>query len=159
AAGVVVLVLVAGVIVSTRQAVRARRAEKEQGRLRDLAEVSARGSRELLIRRYVAEGNRLMEEGRPVTALPWMVEALQLEAGDSQREPDERLRIAQTLVGAPELRLHLSQSKLVNCVGLSPDGSLMATGGDDGSVWVSDVTRGVVSITNLSLPGMVGRVS
>jgi WD40 repeat protein/serine/threonine protein kinase len=159
AASVVILVLIAAVFVSTQLALRARRAEREQTRFRSLAEVRAHESHQLLIRRYVAEGNRQMEEGRPLTALPWMVEALQLEAGDPQREPDERLRIAQTLVGAPELRLHLSQSKSVNSVALSPDGSLVATGGDDGSVWVSDVERGVTSITNLSLFGTVGRVS
>jgi WD40 repeat protein/serine/threonine protein kinase len=157
AMGVVALVLISGVIVSTQQALRARRAEHAQEHLHDLAETKAAESRQRLIRRYVEEGNRLAELGQPLMALPWMVEALGLEAGDPQREPDERLRIAQSLLGAPELRLHFSQGKSVNCVALSPDGSHLAIGSDDGVVRISDVASGEIS-TNLVMSSPVGRV-
>ncbi len=158
AVGVIALVLVAAVIVSTQLALRARRAEREQSRLRDLAEANAGESRQRLIRRYVAEGNRFTEEGQPLVGVPWLVEALRLEAGDPEREADERLRIAQALVGAPELRLHLSQGKSVNCLALSPDGSRLATGSDDGSVRISAVAGGGEVSTSLVMPGSVGRV-
>jgi WD40 repeat protein/serine/threonine protein kinase len=157
AIGMVALALISGVIVSTQQALRARRAERDQERLRDLAETKEGESRQRLIRRYVEEGNRLAELGQPLMALPWMVEALSLEAGDPQREPDERLRIAQSLLGAPELRLNFLQGKSVNCVALSPDGSRLATGSDDGVVRISDVAGGEAS-TNLVMAGNVGRV-
>ena len=158
AAAVVALVLVGAVIVSSRLAWRAQRAEQEQSRLRDLAEAKAAESRLRLIRRYVAEGNRLTEQGLPLAALPWLVQALELETGDPQRESDERLRIAQALVGAPQLRLHLSQGKSVNCLALSPDGSLLATGSDDGTVRISTVADGGQVSTNLLMPGTVRRV-
>ena len=158
-AGITAAVLIAGSVVSTYEALRARHAEREQGRLKTLAEAKAVESRNRLVRRYVAEGNRWMELNRPAAALPWMVEALALETGDSQREGDERLRIAQALEGAPELRLQISQGKSIDSVALSSDGNWLATGSDDGQVWISDVARECSSITNLLLPGTVGRVS
>jgi hypothetical protein len=123
AAAIIAVVLVAAVFVSTQLALRATRAEHEQSRLRGVAESKADESRQRLIRRYVAEANRLMEESRPMVALPWMVQALELETGDPQREADERLRIAQALVGAPDLRLQLTQGKSINCVALNSNGS------------------------------------
>jgi WD40 repeat protein len=158
AIGGVALALISGVIVSTHQALRAGRAEHAQEHLRALAETKAIESRQRLVRRYVEEGNRLAELGQPLTALPWMVEALALEAGDPQREPDERLRIAQSLLGAPELRLHFSQGKSVICVALTPDGGRLATGSDDGVVRISEVASGRI-ITNLLMAGSVGSVA
>jgi WD40 repeat protein len=158
AVGAVALILVAAVVVASQLALRATRAEQAQNRLRGVAEAEAAQSRQLLIRRYVAEGNGLAEENRVALGLPWMVAALQLEAGDPRREADERLRIAQTLEGAPELRLNLSQGKSVNCVALSSDGRFIATGSDDGIVRISDVDSGGEIGTNLALPGDVGAV-
>ncbi len=157
AASIVVQVLVVAVIVSTQLTLRAWRAEREQVRLHALAEARADESRQRLIRRYVAEGNRLMEQGQPIGALPWMVEALEQETGDAQREADERLRIAQALVGAPELRLHLAHGKPVASVALSPDGARLASGSGS-TVYISDIAGGRAMITNLTLPGMIGRV-
>jgi WD40 repeat protein/serine/threonine protein kinase len=159
AAGVIALVLVAAVILSSQLALRATRAEHEQSRLRGVAETKANESRLRLIRRYVAEGNRLLEQRQAVTALPWMVEALQLELGDRQREKDERLRIAQTLAGAPQLLLNFVQGKSVNSVALSPDGTRIASGSDDGVVRITDIAGGGDISTNLVLPGEVGRVA
>lgn len=154
--GVVVLLL--ATIVSLQSAWRAQRAEQEQTRLRERAEAAARENQQLLIRRYVSEGNRLAEAGRPLIALPWLVEALEFEAGDPDRETDERLRIAQALGRAPDLKLHLSQGNWVRCVAFSPDGKLLATGGDDGTVRISPVAEGGLTFTNLSLPGSVSTV-
>ncbi len=158
AIGIVALVLIAAVIVTSQMALRATRAEQAQNRLRGVAEAEAARSRQLLIRRYVAEGNDLAEENRVAQGLPWMVAALQLETGDPRREADERLRIAQSLEGAPELRLNLSQGKSVTCVALSSDGRLVATGSDDGIVRISDVDSGGEIGTNLALPVEVGTV-
>jgi WD40 repeat protein len=158
AAGVVALVLIGAVIVSSLLALRARRAEREQGRLRELAEAKADESRQHLIRRYVAEGNQWLEEGRQALALPWMVEALALEQGDPQREGDERLRIAQALVGAPELRLQIFQGQSINCIALSPDARRVATGSDDGVVRILDIVRAYDVATNLLMATGVGHV-
>jgi WD40 repeat protein/tRNA A-37 threonylcarbamoyl transferase component Bud32 len=158
AASVIALVLVAAVIVSSQLAFRATKAERAQTSLRGLAESNAEESRLRLIRRYVAEGNRLAEQGRPLAALPWLVEALQLEKGDPQRERDERVRIGQTLVGAPELRLNLSLGKPVNCITVSFDGSKVVLGSEDGSIRVSLAGGSGTTGLNFSLPGKVGTV-
>jgi eukaryotic-like serine/threonine-protein kinase len=158
AAGTVLVVLVLAVIVSAELAMRARRAEREQGRLRNVAEANANESKLRLIRRYVGEGNRLLEQQRPALALPWLVEALKLETGDSQREVDERLRIAQGLVGAPALLVHLAQGNVVTSVALNSDGTLLATGSDDGVIRISDVANGGIRGTNIGLPGRIGRL-
>jgi WD40 repeat protein/serine/threonine protein kinase len=154
----VACILILGVIVSSQLALRATRAERDQHRLRDLAEANVAESRQLLIRRYVAEGNRLIETGQPTLGLSWLVEALQLETGDPVREADERLRIAQSLVGAPELRFNLLQGRTVRCVALSSNGDCVVTGSDNGIVRVSNVNDGGEAGINLALPGEVGSV-
>jgi WD40 repeat protein/serine/threonine protein kinase len=159
AGGSILLVLIAAVIVSSGLAFRATRAEFAQSRLRDLAETRAAETQQQLIRRYVAEGNRLAGENRVLLALPWMVEALRLETGDSQREADERIRIAQTLVAAPELRIQYTQGSLVNCVALSPDGARVVSGSDDGIVRITDLGKETGASTNLSIGGSVGCVA
>jgi eukaryotic-like serine/threonine-protein kinase len=156
AAATIFAVLVIAVFVSTRSAFRALRAEQEQTRLRGIAESKASESVERLVRRYVAEGNRLMEEGLPLQALPWMVEALELESSDPERARDERLRIAQSRVGAPELRLHFAQGKWMHAVALSADGHRLAAGSDDGLIRLSEVASGGDTGTNLSLPAAIG---
>ena len=147
----IALVLIIAVIVSSQLALRATRAEHAQTKLRTIAEANADESRQRLIRRYVAEGNRLMEDGLPLTSLPWFVEALALEAGDPQRETDERLRIAQARIGAPELRLHLAQGNSVTSVALSPEGGLLATGSDDGLVRISSLATKSTTNTDAAI--------
>ncbi len=153
----VVLILICAVIVSTWLAWRASRAEHEQARLRALSEAKAAETRQNLIRRYVAEGNRLLEHNQPATALPWMIEALALEAGNTRREADERLRIAQAMIGAPKLELHLAQGRQVNSVALNPNGTLLASGSDDGMVRITAVASGNL-VTNFVLPRDIGHL-
>jgi len=147
----IALVLVVGLTISIGQAIRATRAEHEQSRLRGLAE-------ERVVRRYVAEGNRLIEQRHALAALPWLIAALELEKGQPLREADERLRIAQALEGAPALRLHLSQGTRVRGIAFSPDGNRFVTGSDGGKIRISDVASGSEVLTNLSLPGEVATV-
>ena len=158
ATAVIAVVLVLAVIVSANQALRARRAERKQSELRGVAESRAEESRQRLIRRYVAEGNRLAEEGLPLVALPWLVEALALETGDAQREADERLRIAQTMIGAPALAANFALGRWVHCVALSPDGERVAAGSDDGTVRIADVNSGGERGTNVVMPAAVRTV-
>jgi eukaryotic-like serine/threonine-protein kinase len=161
AAGVIALVLIGATLVSTQLAVRAYRAEQEQGRLRRVAEAEVNQSHQQLVRRYVAEGNRLVEQGRPLAGLPWLVEALQLESADAPKKNlyPERLRIAQLLSSAPTLRLQSVQGKWVQCVAFSPDGTRIATGSDDHVVRLSTVAGGGSVFTNLALPASVGTVA
>ena len=143
AAAVIGLVLLAAAVVSTHLALRATRAER-------VAQTKATESEERLVRRFVAEGNRLVEQKRPLAALPWLIEALQLEKSPA-RIADGRLRIAQAMDDAPKLQLHLTQGDWIDSVALSANGKLLATGSDNGVVRISDVTSGGEWFTNLSL--------
>lgn len=67
------------------------------------AEDSERQSQERLVRMHVATGERLMEEGDLLGALPWFVEALKSEKGLADRETMHRVRIASVLRQAPKL--------------------------------------------------------
>ena len=54
-------------------------------------------SDERLARSYVATGNRLAEEGDLSGSLPWLVEAMRLDAGNREREAMHRVRVAAVL--------------------------------------------------------------
>jgi len=147
----IALVLVVGLTISIGQAVRATRAEH-------LAEAKASESQQRLVRRYVAEGNRLIEQRHPLAALPWLIAALELEKGQPLREADERLRIAQALEGAPALRLHLAQGNWIRGIAFSPDGKRFVTGSGNGTIRISELASGNDVLTNLSLPSDVATV-
>jgi WD40 repeat protein len=63
----------------------------------------AEENRRRLVREYVANGTKRMDEGDPLAALPWLVEALKLDAGDRAREEPHRLRLATVLSQCPRL--------------------------------------------------------
>jgi WD40 repeat protein len=147
----IAVLLVAGLTISVGQAIRATRAER-------LAKAEASESQEQLVRRYVAEGNRLIEQRRSLAALPWLVAALELEKGQPLREADERLRIAQALENAPALRLHAEQGNWARGIAFSPDAKRLIIGSDTGAIRISDLASRSDVLTNLSLPGEVATV-
>jgi len=118
--GTVAMLLVAVAAIATvmamlasRQAERDRQAariERELGiaalRAKQDAEASAEESRRRLAHQYTANGVRLMDEGDLFGSLVWLVEALHLDQGDSQREYTHRVRLAAILRRCPRL-VHL----------------------------------------------------
>lgn len=123
------LLLVLGSTISITQAVRATRAQREQSQLRRQAQLD-------LTRLQVAQGNRLLEKGDPLSSLPWFVQALQMEQGEPLREENERLRIRWALQNAPRLAQAMFQGQQVDTLAFSPDGKRIVTGGTDGArVW------------------------
>jgi len=124
AAGLIAITLLLGIAVSTRQAVRATRAEREQSRQRRLAienerkareaqsneevqrilaETKAEESRQRLVQINVANGVRLMNDGQLFASLPWLVEALRLEQGNPEGEDLQRRRLGAVLDHCPKL--------------------------------------------------------
>jgi WD40 repeat protein/serine/threonine protein kinase/tetratricopeptide (TPR) repeat protein len=113
----VVFALVFGLAISIWQAVRATRAEREQSTLRkeaQNAQVSEATERQRveriaaesdarLVRQYVADGNRLVDQGDLFGALPWLAEALKRESNAFDRTAVHRLRIGMTLRQCPTL--------------------------------------------------------
>ena len=122
-----------------RQAVQARGEESTQ---RQLAEDLADESRQRLVRFYVAEGNRSVDAGDPFGALPWLVAALKLDQADPERGGIHRLRINSVLDQAPRIESLFLHDGPVKHAAFSPDGSLLATAGDDSKTRVWDVVTG-----------------
>src|SRR5579872_5944261 len=91
-----------------------------------------------------------MEQNRAVPAIAWMVQA---------RESDERLRIAQGMLGAPALLLHVAQGKAVTSVALSLDGTLLASGDDEGNIRISEVSDNEGAEIKVQMPGQISRLS
>src|SRR5207249_2494528 len=62
-----------------RERHRAEQHAKNEKQQRERADLNAAESRTRLVRQYVANGNRLVDEGDLFGALPWFAEALKLE--------------------------------------------------------------------------------
>jgi WD40 repeat protein/tetratricopeptide (TPR) repeat protein/predicted Ser/Thr protein kinase len=59
--------------------------------------------RHKLVRQYVLNGTRSLEDGDNLGALPWFAKALQLDEGDPRKERIHRLRIRSVLSSCPKL--------------------------------------------------------
>lgn len=134
ASGMVVL-LAATAIISTTLAVKMRAA-------RDAARANAAENLRRLVELHAATGVRLAQAGDPLQALPWLVEALRLEAGDPARERPHRTRIASVLQQSPALDAMIFHDRIIQHAAFSPDGRLAATASFDGTVRVTEVASG-----------------
>jgi hypothetical protein len=67
------------------------------------AERNANESRERLVRLNVAHGTRFFAEDNPLASLPWLMEALRLDAGDTNKSEAHRIRVKSVLSQAPKL--------------------------------------------------------
>jgi WD40 repeat protein/tetratricopeptide (TPR) repeat protein len=67
---------------------------------------NARESRDHLVRLNLYTGERALEEGDPLGALPWFAEACRLDQGDPAREEMDRYRLAAVMRQSPQV-VHL----------------------------------------------------
>ena len=124
----VVAVLLVATAVSTWQAVRI---DRERQRFqRDV------------VRQYVANGTRLVNDGDLFGSLLWYAEALRLDAGDPRREEPHRIRIASVLRQCPKLLNVFSHGEMLYDAKFSKDGNRLVTSSDDHTARVWDVTTG-----------------
>ena len=129
AAGLAVaLALLAGTGISTWQAVRA-------GRDRQRVQRN-------IVRQYVANGTRLMNDGDMFASLLWYTEALRLDSGDARREEPHRVRIASVLRQCPKLINVFSHGTMLYHAEFSPDGTKVVTASNDHTARVWDATTG-----------------
>jgi WD40 repeat protein len=120
--------LLAGAAVSTWQAVQAQRERQQVQRN--------------IVRQYVANGTRLVNQGDLFGSLLWYAEALRLDAGDPRREEPHRIRIASVLKQCPKLLNVLSHGRMLYHTEFSPDGNKVLTTSDDHTARLWDATTG-----------------
>jgi WD40 repeat protein len=145
----------------------ARAANVSAGQAREasaLAGARAEESRQRLVRQYVANGVRLTEEGDLPAALPWLVEALALDAGDPEREEMHRVRIGALLRQAPRLEQVWGHEGEIAVAEFSPDGRRVVTAGGTadglaGVVHLCDATTGEAALPPLSQERPVYRLA
>jgi WD40 repeat protein/Flp pilus assembly protein TadD/type II secretory pathway pseudopilin PulG/tRNA A-37 threonylcarbamoyl transferase component Bud32 len=101
-----------------RQAQQAQQNEKEA---RNRAETLARESHDRLVRHYVNEGGRLLEEGDLLGSLSWYALALKEDEGDRGRERVHRTRLAVVARDCPRLLQTLLPEGRVAYAEFSPD--------------------------------------
>ncbi len=110
---------------------------------------------ERLARSHVATGNRLVDEGDLLGALPWFVEALRLVQGRPVRESIHRLRIGSTLQQCPQLLQMWFHDGPVNSVRFNPAGTRVVTASDDGTARIWDAATGEAATPPLRHAGKV----
>ncbi len=140
AATMVVLVAVLGVVAVLIQAERTEQ-EREQ-RTAQLVDAS------------VTTGMKLTEEGGHLNALPWLMQALDLEEGGEEREYVHRVRLASVLDDLPKLVQVGFHDGVVTWVEFSPDGNQVLSASQDGTARLWDAKTGT-QILQLDHPDAV----
>jgi WD40 repeat protein len=109
-------------------------------------------ARRHLAQLHVNVGTESMVQGDYSAALPWLVGALDLDAGDRALERVHRTRIASVLDRCPRPVAHFSvrESKVL-AADLTPDGAVLATAHEDGSVRLWDTRSGALLNRQLRL--------
>jgi WD40 repeat protein len=119
-------------------------ANRNIGTARRIAQSEAEKNREQLVRRSVAAGQRLVDEGDSHLALLWFTEALRLDAGHRDAEDIHRRRIQSALRAAPSVRHLWFHRDVVRELAASPNGARLATASFDGMVRVWDTRSGAL---------------
>ena len=144
-----ILLLVAGVVGSTWQAIRATKAERvaTERLIRldieaDRAMKAEQVATERLIRLDMANGIKAMTEGDLFGALPWFAEPLRLYPTNSPVGTMHRLRVGSTLAYTPRLVQMWFHQGAVTSATFSPNGRRIVTTGEDQTACVWDVATG-----------------
>jgi WD40 repeat protein len=88
--------------------------------------------RRQLVRRYVGDGSRLLDDGDTLGALVWFAGALALDQGDPEREALHRLRVGMVLQRSPRLLQAWFVDKPLLDATFSSDGQRVCGVGQDG---------------------------
>lgn len=106
------------------------------------ANAAAAESKKRLIRLAVANGAQLLDRGEVLGGAGWFAEALKLDENNPTAEVIHRKRIASVLARSPILAHLWEHEAAVNDITLSADGSLIASGGNDGLIRMWNLADG-----------------
>ena len=131
ATATVLFVAIAGAVVTSAMFLAAEVERLERGRL----------ATNLMVER----GMEFSDNGDNLSAVPWLVKALELEDGD---EHPHRLRIQSVLDHTPGLYRMWAHDGPVHHAEFSPDGSSVVSASQDGSarIWTVDATSGSAKV-------------
>ncbi len=102
----------------------------------------AEENRQRILRRDIASGVKLLDEGDPAGALLWFTDALPLVTNRPTEEAIHRIRIQQTLNQIPRLLQVFPHGHTVTASAFSEDGRRIVTGTDQGYLRVWDAQSG-----------------
>ncbi len=142
---ILVLALVAVSVISTVMNVRVSAARGQLAR-------QAEERRQQIVHLNVATGNRLAEEGDPLTAALWFAEAARLDSQAGKSDDMHRFRLAAAWRQAPSLERTWFHEDAVVSVAFSPDGSKLLTASRDGKAHIRVVASGEDWIPPLGHP-------
>lgn len=144
----------------------AQRQETQAVSNEQLAIQQRRRSEEMLAAQYQDAGRRLLVEGHPQRAVPYLVAARERDPartdaaaaprGETSQEKNLRLLFRAATANFP--RFTLSHDGPINDLGLDEAGALLATGGDDRSVRLWDARSGLPMAAPLLHPARIRRV-
>jgi WD40 repeat protein len=90
----------------------------------------------------LAYGNRALEAGEPLGALPYFADALRLDQGNRQQERNHRLRFGASLAQAPKLTHMWFLPKQCRAAQFSPDGQRLLVAEYFGQAHIFDLQSG-----------------
>ena len=123
------------------------------------ADASASESRHRLVRSYVADGNRLVDDGDPFTAMLWFAEALRLDEGNPAAETNHRLRLSTLLRESPRLLHTFNHGAPLTSAGFSRDGKRIVTTARDKTILAWDAVSGQRTLGPLIDPALTTRAA
>ena len=103
---------------------------------KSLAETRSEESRQRLVRMNVAAGNKLVEEGAQLESLPYLTEALRLDAGHPEREKIHRQRFAAVRDSAPKLIEFRATGPVANAAFDLTGGHIVSGFGPEGKICI-----------------------
>ena len=129
--GLIIMGVLSFIILGTWAYLAVQERAKEAELAGEQARLSARESKQRLIRLAVSNGAQLVDRGELLGGAAWFAEALKLEE-NKDAEIVHRKRLAAVLARSPILGHLWQHEAAINDIALSPDGTILASGGNDG---------------------------
>ncbi|HEV8070256.1 MAG TPA: serine/threonine-protein kinase [Planctomycetaceae bacterium] len=140
-------VLMLSAMGATLMAASEHQARTEEHRARTQVEQLLEEKSELLSKSYVDRANRFLgppaeqQEFSPMKALPWMYAAMDNDQHNAKRWEASRIRLGAALRQLPSVERVWSHKGGIFVAAISPAGDRFVTGGDDGTMYVWDLSR------------------